>query len=282
MGRLTAYCVVTGASAVALAVVTGLALGEPSWFDGGSRPVVLGTPASARVLPGPSGLAGAGEVRSGARRAATPDAALPSEGAGPRAARGQAVRAAQARRATTVPRLVRVLDGFATGLDGATKRALAAAVYDESRRWGIDPFLTLAVIETESTYRNGAISFMGARGLMQIRPFVGAELAARLRVQWAGHHTLHDPIANVTLGVYYLAQLRQRFGGDLTLALAGYNIGPNAVQAMLDEEREVPTGYVRKVLASYARLLAGRGRDAAPRATLAARSGAGPERTARR
>ncbi len=128
-------------------------------------------------------------------------------------------------------------------------------IHDESRRWGIDPLLTLAVIETESTYRNGAISFVGARGLMQIRPFVGEELAARLRLPWTGHETLHDPIANVTMGVYYLAQLRGRFG-DLATALAAYNLGPNAVQGLLDEEREVPNGYVRKVLSSYARLLA--------------------------
>lgn len=254
-----------------LAVLAGVALAERSALDTGSRlvavPALASFGADALLVPGRSGsfdpyLADA----IPARRLAAPDAEPPPSS---QAARKAALKAARAERAAMIARLVRVLDGFATGLDARTEREVAAAIYDESRRWGTDPLLTLAIIETESTYRNGAISFAGARGLMQIRPFVGQELAARLRLTWSGHETLHDPIANVTMGVYYLAQLRGRFG-DLATALVAYNIGPNAVQALLDEEREVPTGYVRKVLTSYARLLA----DSAGRPTMAARSGA--------
>lgn len=257
------------AGAGGLAVLAGVALAERSALDAGSHmvpvPALASIGANALFLPGRSGTVRHGAQAPGslAPRLAAPDAEPPPSGRA----------TARAERAAMIARLARTLGGFATGLNVTTERRVAAAIHDESRRWGIDPLLTLAVIETESTYRNGAISFVGARGLMQIRPFVGEELAARLRLSWEGHETLHDPVANVTMGVYYLARLRGRFG-DLATALAAYNIGPNAVQALIDEEREVPAGYVRKVLASYARLLA----DTSSRPRLAARTAA----TARR
>lgn len=264
------------AGASSLAVLAGIALAEQSTLEAGSRRVSVPALASIALEPPTPGRSGTIGPRPSAgpreRRLSAPDAEPPpaprATATAAREAAREAARLARAERAAMVARLTRVLDGFRTGLNAERERALAAAIYDESRRWGIDPLLTLAVIETESTYRNGAISFVGARGLMQIRPFVGEELAARLRLSWAGHETLHDPIANVKMGVYYLAQLRARFG-DLATALAAYNIGPNAVQGLIDEEREVPTGYVRKVLASYARLLA----DTPGRPALAARSG---------
>ncbi|HEX7127014.1 MAG TPA: lytic transglycosylase domain-containing protein [Thermodesulfobacteriota bacterium] len=289
-GRTTARRLLAAAGAGSLAVLAGVALAERSALEAGSYtvpvPALASVGADALLMPGRSGTPGLRRVAQG------PDHAVQSPDLEPRSARAprQAVHApdyaapdaepppsrraaARAERAAMIARLARTLDGFATGLEPHTERRVAAAIYDESMRWGIDPLLTLAVIETESTYRNGAISFVGARGLMQIRPFVGEELAARLRLRWDGHRTLHDPVANVTMGVYYLARLRARFG-DLATALAAYNIGPNAVQALIDEEREVPTGYVRKVLGSYARLLA----DTPARPRLAARTGS----TARR
>jgi soluble lytic murein transglycosylase-like protein len=239
-----------------VAVAAGVSLAQRSAGEHVLRAVTvpgaaLLSPHGLAFAPGRSGSVEPRPAVAAGRRGAavTPDAAPP-----PAASRKARLAAARAERAVTIARMTRVLNTFATGLDSATERVLATTIHDESRRWGLDPYLTLAVIETESTYRNEAVSFMGARGLMQIRPFVGEELAARLRLDWDGHATLHDPVVNVTMGVYYLAQLRARFG-DLTLALAGYNIGPNAVQGLLDEERQVPTGYVRKVLASYGRLV---------------------------
>lgn len=254
--------------ATGLAALAGFALADRQALEAGEVTLAFFIPAAGAPMPS-AWVPGAGAApgRSGTTGLATrvtPDAALPLgpavEAAGPaveeaRRSPEDSVRTAKAERAAAITRLAAVLKGLATGLDRKAERKLAATIYEASRRQGIDPFLTLAVIETESSYRNEAISFLGARGLMQIRPFVGEALAAQLRIGWAGESTLHDPVANVTMGVHYLAQLRARFD-DLTLALTAYNIGPNAVQALLDEERDVPTGYVRKVLGSYARLLA--------------------------
>ncbi len=255
--------------AAGVVVLAGVVLVDRELFEveevGAAALVIPAAPAAA--VPGRSGTitptptAAAAAAPRGSEPAASlipaPDAAPPpvAPEVTPRRAGGQKARAARAVRRAAVARVAAVLRSFNTGLDRGAGLELAAVIYDVSRRHGIDPFLTLAVIETESSYRNSAVSFRGARGLMQIRPFVGAELADRLDIAWDGEATLHDPIANVRMGVHYLAQLRARFD-DLTLALAAYNIGPNAVQLILDEEREVPTGYVRKVLAAYARLLA--------------------------
>ncbi len=253
--------VIGAAGAAGLAALAGFALADRQAFEAGEVTLALFIPAAGASMPSArvpdTGAAPGRSGTNGPAARVTPDAA-PPPGAGVEMARpslDQSVRAAKAERAAAITRLSAVLDGLATDLDRQAERKLAAAIYDASRRQGIDPFLTLAVIETESSYRNGAISFLGARGLMQIRPFVGEALAAQLRIGWAGESTLHDPVANVTMGVHYLAQMRARFD-DFTLALAAYNIGPNAVQVLLDEERDVPTGYVRKVLGSYARLLA--------------------------
>lgn len=264
--------------AAGVVTLAGVVLVDRELFEveevGAAAVVIPAAPASSPVVPGRSGtiglsrapFAGAPPAASPAanHRAAavalipSPDAAPPppvAPGVGSRQASNPQTRAARVERRAAIARVAAILHSFETGLNSEAERALAAVIYDVSRRHNLDPFLTLAVIETESSFRNGAISFRGARGLMQIRPFVGAELADRLDIAWDGEVTLHDPVANVRMGVHYLAELRARFD-DLTLALAAYNIGPNAVQLMLDEEREVPTGYVRKVLAAYARFLA--------------------------
>jgi hypothetical protein len=63
-----------------------------------------------------------------------------------------------------------------------------------------------------------------------------------------------DPHENIGAGVRYLRQLLDQFEGDLTLALAAYNAGENAVLRY----RGVPPypetrDYVRKVLSQYRR-----------------------------
>lgn len=112
-----------------------------------------------------------------------------------------------------------------------------------SRRQQLDPDLVRAVVQVESAFRPGAESHKGAMGLMQLMP----ETARRLAVQdpW-------DPDQNVRGGTIYLRHLLDRFGGQVELALAGYNAGPEAVQRFGGiPPYEETRAYVERVLRIY-------------------------------
>jgi len=90
-----------------------------------------------------------------------------------------------------------------------------------ARRFGLEPALLCAVIKVESDYNPKAVSSKGAMGLMQLIPTTAEELAVM------------DPLdinENVRGGCQYLRQMLTQFSGDLDLALAAYNAGPNAVK----------------------------------------------------
>lgn len=118
-----------------------------------------------------------------------------------------------------------ILSTWKTGLSDEAMRETAQAIVRESEKNGIDPFVVLGLIRVESSGWNKARSVVGARGLMQIRPFVGKALAAEIGLAWTDADTLHDPVANVTLGVHYLGQLEKRYG-NLEDALIAYSMGP--------------------------------------------------------
>ncbi len=84
----------------------------------------------------------------------------------------------------------------------------------------IDPALIHAVISAESAYNPYARSRAGAVGLMQLMPATAKRYGAQNRM---------DPAQNIQAGVRYLRALMNLFDGDLTLTIAAYNAGENAV-----------------------------------------------------
>lgn len=136
-----------------------------------------------------------------------------------------------------------VLTAYKTGLNETLERLTAKVIVAESARYGLDPWFVVGVIRVESRFYNFAESNKGARGLMQVRPFVGAEVAGDLGVSWTGADSLFNPIKNVKIGVAYLAILNQSFRGDKNKVLAAYNMGPNRVREWLRDGRDLPTGY---------------------------------------
>ena len=139
-----------------------------------------------------------------------------------------------------------------TGLTGPQLSAVARAIVSEADRAGITPGLVASVIHVESSGRNFARSRVGALGLMQLLPETAEHVAARAQVPWHGTETLFDPVANVRLGVTYLAELIDRFG-DMELALAAYNWGPTRIAGFIAEGARVPTGYAHRVMRYYER-----------------------------
>lgn len=110
---------------------------------------------------------------------------------------------------------------------------------------GLDEALITAVIAAESNFDPRAVSRKGARGLMQLMPAT----AAAYRVI-----DVFDPAQNIDAGTRYLKELLARYAGDLRLALAAYNAGPERVERAGGVPRIAETqDYVKKVTQHFDR-----------------------------
>lgn len=132
------------------------------------------------------------------------------------------------------------LDGFTTG-----SRDVDSLIVDSGARNGVDPVLLYAIMHRESAFKQRAVSHKGARGLMQLMPATAARF---------GVSNIFDPRQNIEGGARYMKFLLNFFGGDVGLALAGYNAGEGAV---LKYGRRVPPynetqEYVKRITQRYA------------------------------
>jgi soluble lytic murein transglycosylase-like protein len=112
-----------------------------------------------------------------------------------------------------------------------------------ARRYRLPVALVKAVTAAESGFNPAAQSHAGACGLMQLMPGTAAEMQVK---------DIFDPEQNVMGGARYLRYLINHFDGDVKLAVAAYNAGPNIVSKV----KRVPNipetkGYVKRVLSLY-------------------------------
>ncbi|MGH7830981.1 MAG: transglycosylase SLT domain-containing protein, partial [Candidatus Binatia bacterium] len=105
-----------------------------------------------------------------------------------------------------------VLRSHGMEMDEGALWDISEVIVEESKRCSLDPMLVVAMIAVESTFRHDAVSSKGARGLMQIRPFVADALAKEVELEgWEGKKSLDNPIINIKLGVVYLDRLKRKF-----------------------------------------------------------------------
>ena len=121
---------------------------------------------------------------------------------------------------------------------------LRARISNFADKYNIDEELVRAVIQVESGWNAKAVSSKGARGLMQLMP----RTAEMLGVQDS-----FDPKQNIEGGIKYLAQLTDKYAGDVEKALAAYNAGPSRVDAAGGAPFPETARYVKNVMALYHR-----------------------------
>lgn len=122
-------------------------------------------------------------------------------------------------------------------------------VEEAAARESLEPTLLSAIIRVESNFNHKAVSRVGAKGLMQIMPFTAKGLGKVKALDTT------NPRANILAGAHYLRGLINQFSGDLRLAVAAYNAGPNAVL----KHKGIPPynetqNYVVKVMKEWERL----------------------------
>lgn len=121
-------------------------------------------------------------------------------------------------------------------------------------KYGVDPSLIHAVIQTESGFNPAAQSHAGAKGLMQLMDGTARGL---------GVSDSFDPAQNVEGGTKYLAMLLRKYSGNEAVALAAYNAGPGRIDrlgistdeelmAKLSELPEETQRYIGKVQSAKA------------------------------
>jgi soluble lytic murein transglycosylase len=146
-------------------------------------------------------------------------------------------------------------------------------IRQQARDKDLPPDLIAAVIYAESKFSDRT-SNAGARGLMQITPRTAEAIAAKTGGSAFTQDDLGDPDVNIRYGSWYLRNLMDSYGDNVTLALAAYNAGQSNVDRWIVQAQgdgrafglaDIPFAetrdYVRKVLATRGRYRAAYARE---------------------
>lgn len=128
---------------------------------------------------------------------------------------------------------------FFYGYKSYLKSAYPIKFYDyvsaASAKYGVEKELIFAVIRTESSFREDAVSRAGAIGLMQITPETFDWLQLNLRPSnRKSQEALKDPEVNIDYGTYLLSILANKYS-DETATLCAYNAGISNVKKWLND-----------------------------------------------
>ena len=147
-------------------------------------------------------------------------------------------------RTTSVYKLVYyIVTEAGLGIRTTPKETIDNYILKASERYKVDPKLIKLIIITESKYNEFAISRTGAMGLMQVMPITFEDSKFTFPYNYK---------ENIDAGTQYFAKQFNRFG-NLKLALAAYNAGP---QNVIKSGGNIPNfsetkAYVKKISKAY-------------------------------
>ena len=101
------------------------------------------------------------------------------------------------------------------------------------------------MIAAESNFNPKAVSRKQALGLTQLLPQTAAQYSVA---------NVFDPAQNIEGGAHYLKDLLEKYRGNLALALAAYNAGPDTVERYNGIPPFAETqNYVKRIISDLAK-----------------------------
>lgn len=126
--------------------------------------------------------------------------------------------------------------------------AYVQEIANSADAYGINPYMALAVVRCESSFRADACSGAGAVGLMQIMPSTGAWIAEEQgRTGGYDDSLLLDPATNIDFGCWYLQYLSDLFDGDFQKIICAYNAGQGSVAKWLLDPTCAENGRLTRI-----------------------------------
>ena len=145
-------------------------------------------------------------------------------------------------------------------------KAYEPLIFKVADTLNIDPYFILSIMRMESYYNEKSLSYVGARGLMQIMPYTALQIAKRIGHETFELNSMWNPRVNIVYGGWYLSFLLNYYNQNPVLAAAAYNAGPFAVNAWVERcngcafdefVESIPyretRGYVKNVIKSLVR-----------------------------
>lgn len=139
-----------------------------------------------------------------------------------------------------------VSEAIQTGISNAAPpkvEDVMRMVAESAKKYNVPQAFALAIAGTESGFRQSSVSRQGATGVMQLMPSTAKDLGADAT----------DIAQNIDGGMRYLKNIMAKFNGDMRLAAAAYNLGPNDARfksGMVPDVAET-RNYVARVSALY-------------------------------
>ncbi|MEP6703597.1 MAG: transglycosylase SLT domain-containing protein [Acidobacteriota bacterium] len=139
-----------------------------------------------------------------------------------------------------------------------------AELLQSAKKFDVDPRFLLAIMKQESTFKAGAKSPAGARGLLQLVYDTAIKYKSKAGYPNLQPDQLYSPSVNVAIGAAYIADLKSQLGGMYEAIAASYNGGEDNAARWLDRSKPKEPGifasevgfaeskaYVFKVMNNY-------------------------------